>query len=190
MSDEDTKTTKSGKKEEATRHMREDPRSPVLLPGIRRLQFFANLADRPLTLNLNRAVMFGIAASLAVDVVKPVINGVPQTLYCYECRACYGTQDKCPVGIAFQAELTVASRVADYERFIKAGGLKCIRCGNCASYCVVNLNLPRIYSRMQMMTIDAMKRGAIPRRVIEKAFREGAINRLFINEVAQWLETA
>ena len=122
-----------------------------------------------------------------MDVVKPVANGVPQTIYCYECRACYGTQDKCPVGIAFQAELTVSSRVADYERFLAAKGLKCIRCGNCVSYCVVNLNLPRIFGRMQELTVRAMKEGKIPRDVVQKAFDEGSVNRLYIDEVARWL---
>lgn len=178
------------KNQPQTRHKRENAEQPTVLPGIRRFQFFSDLSDRPLTKNLNRAAMLSIAVAVGVDVAKPVVNGVPQTIYCYECRACYGTQDRCPMGIGLQAELTVASRVADYQRFIEADGLKCIRCGNCASFCVVNLNLPRIYSRMQAMTITAMKAGKIPRRVIETAYAKGGINRLFINDVAEWLGKA
>ena len=179
-----------GKKAPETAHRRDNPDQPAGLPGIRCYQFFSDLSDRPLTKNLNRLAMLGIAAAIGVDVVKPIVNGVPQTIYCYECRACYATQDNCPVGIQFQAELTVSSRVADYERFLDAGGLKCIRCGNCASFCVVNLNLPRIFSRMQAMTIVAMKAGKIPRSAVERAYREGRVNRLFINDVAHWLGEA
>ena len=47
-----------------------------------------------------------------------------------------------------------------------------------------------IYSKMQMKTIEAMKSGRIPRPVIERAFHEGGVNRLFINEVAAWLQSA
>ena len=173
-----------------TEHKRDNLDAPTALPGIRRLQFFSDLSDRPLTRNLNRAAMLGIAASLGAVVLKPVANGVPQTIYCYECRACYGTQDRCPVGIGFQAELTVSSRVADYERFLRAGGLKCVRCGNCVSYCVVNLNLPRIFSRMQALTMVAMKSGKIPRRVIQHAFDEGLVGRAYIDDVAAWLGRA
>lgn len=184
MAEEEKKKTPS----KETPHKRDLPDQPSSLPGIRRFQFFSDVSHRTLTRNLNRAAMLGIAAAFAADVIKPILSGVPQTIYCYECRACYATQDKCPVGISLQAELSVSSRVADYERFIKAKGLKCIRCGNCTSFCVINLNLPRIFSRMQVKTIEAMKAGKIPRPIIEKAYQEGQINRLFINDVAAWLK--
>lgn len=160
---------------------------PVALPGIRRLQFFSDLSDRPWTKNLNRAAMFGIATAFLVDFFKPIARGNPQTIYCYECRACYATQDKCPAGITFQAELTVASRVSDYERFIKNGGLACVRCGNCVSFCVINLNLPMIYGKMQELTIEAMEQGKIPRRVLVNAYENGRINRAWIDRVAKYL---
>ena len=176
--------------EPEVRHRRDNLAQPMALPGIRRTQFFSDLSDRPLTRNLNRLAMLGIATTMGFLVAKPLLNDVPETLYCYECRACYGTQDRCPVGISKQAELTVASRVADYKRFLDAGGLKCLRCGNCVSFCVVNLNLPRIYSRMQALTMIAMKQGRIPRPVVEAAYREGLVNRLYIDDVARWLGEA
>jgi hypothetical protein len=168
-------------------HRRDDPGQPISLPGIRRFQFFSNLKDRALTKNLNRAAMLGIGVTFGLDILKPIWQGNPQTVYCYECRACYATQDKCAVGISFQAELVVAARVADYGRFLKAGGLKCVRCGNCTSFCVQNLDLPVIFSRMQQMTIEAMKKNRIKRSDLENAYRQGLVNRQFIDDVAEYL---
>ena len=175
------------KKEEKKEHRRDDPGQPIALPGIRRFQFFSNLKNRANTENLNRAAMLGIGATFVLDIFKPIMHRVPQTVYCYECRACYATQDKCAVGIAYQAELVVAARVADYGRFLKAGGLKCIRCGNCTSFCVQNLDLPVIFSKMQQMTLEAMRKGRIRFKDMEDAYRNGLINRQFIDEVAIWL---
>jgi hypothetical protein len=169
------------------KHRRDDPDQPATLPGIRRFQFFSNLKDRALTKNLNRAAMLGIGTTFFAAILKPLIHDNPQTIYCYECRACYATGDKCAVGIAFQAELVVAARVADYGRFLKAGGLKCVRCGNCSSFCVQHLELPKIFSRMQQMTIAAMEKGRIRRSALESAYREGLINRQFIDRVARYL---
>lgn len=163
---------------------------PMVLPGIRRFQFFANVNDRALTINLNRAAMLGIATILAIDVGKAVVNGIPQSIYCYECRACYGTQDKCPVGIAFQAELVVSARVTDYNRFLRNGGLRCIRCGNCQGFCVQYLNLPRIFGTMQILTMKALREDKIPRRMVQDAYEKGLINKAFIDEIAQWLKNS
>jgi len=160
---------------------------PIGMPGIRRFQFFTNVDDRALTKNLNRLAMLGIATVLAVDVGKAVVNKIPQSIYCYECRACYGTQDKCPVGIAYQAELVVSARVTDYGRFLRNGGLKCIRCGSCQSFCVQYLNLPRIFGTMQILTMKALRKGKIPKRMVQDAFDRGLINRDFIDEVAAYL---
>jgi Na+-translocating ferredoxin:NAD+ oxidoreductase RnfC subunit len=160
---------------------------PIAMPGIRRFQFFTDVNDRATTKNLNRAAMFGIASVLAVDVGKAIVNKNPQTIYCYECRACYGTQDKCPVGIAFQAELVVSARVSDYDRFLRNGGLRCIRCGSCQSFCVQYLNLPQIFGTMQLQTMKAMRTGKIPKRMIQNAFENGLINKDFIDEVAGFL---
>jgi len=174
-------------KNKINQHRRDDPGQPISLPGIRRFQFFSNLKDRALTKNLNRAAMLGIGVTFVIDILKPIIHDNPQTVYCYECRACYATQDKCAVGIAYQAELVVAARVADYGRFLKAGGLKCVRCGACTSFCVQNLDLPIIFSKMQQMTISAMEKGRVRNKDIEKAYRNGLINREFIDKVAFWL---
>jgi NAD-dependent dihydropyrimidine dehydrogenase PreA subunit len=174
-------------KKQTKTHRRDDPEQPSTLPGIRRFQFFSNLKDRANTKNLNRAAMLGIGTTFVLTIFKPILHGNPQTVYCYECRACYATQDKCAVGIAYQAELVVAARVADYGRFLKSGGLKCVRCGNCTSFCVQHLDLPIIFSRMQQMTIAAMHKGRILRKDLENAYREGLINRQFIDEVAAHL---
>jgi ferredoxin len=165
---------------------REDDSQPIALPGIRRFQFFSNLRDRALTKNLNRLAMLGIGAGLALDVAKPIANNLPQTIYCYECRACYATQDRCPAGIAYQAELNVSSRVGDHTRFITAGGMKCIRCGSCVSFCVINLDLPRIFSVGQERVMEALEAGRIPRDRIERFLREGLFGREFIDRVAAW----
>jgi ferredoxin len=165
---------------------RQDGEQPIALPGIRRFQFFSNLRDRALTRNLNRLAMLGIGTSLALDVAKPLVGGAPQTIYCYECRACYATQDKCPAGIAYQAELNVATRVGDPWRFLRAGGMKCIRCGGCVSFCVINLDLPRIFSVGQEMTMAAIEKGRIAPARVEQALRDGLFGREFIDRLAAW----
>ncbi len=179
MEKEENKKTQIG--------VRGEDDQPLVMPGIRRFQFFTNVDDRALTINLNRVAMFGIAAALTVDVGKAVVNGIPQSIYCYECRACYGTQDKCPVGITFQAELVVAARVTDYDRFLRNGGLRCIRCGSCQSFCVQYLNLARIFGTMQILTMKALRKGKLPKRMVQKAFDDGLINKDFIDEVAEFL---
>ncbi len=167
---------------------REDGSQPIGLPGIRRFQFFSNLRDRALTKNLNRLAMLGIGASLALDVAKPIAHDLPQTIYCYECRACYATQDRCPAGIAYQAELNVASRVGDHTRFIKAGGMKCLRCGSCVSFCVINLDLPRIFAVGQERVMEALEAGRIPADRLRGFLREGLFGREYIDRVVAWLE--
>ena len=92
-----------------------------------------------------------------------------------------------PVGIAYQAELVVSARVTDYDRFLRNGGLKCIRCGSCQSFCVQYLNLPRIFGTMQILTMKALRKGKIPKRMIQDAFDNGLINKDFIDEVAEYL---
>ncbi len=177
------------KKEQKTKQkgVRWHEDQPIAMPGIRRFHFFTDVNDRALTKSLNRVAMFGIATVLAVDVGKAVVNKNPQTIYCYECRACYGTQDKCPVGISFQAELVVAARVSDYDRFLRNGGLRCIRCGSCQSFCVQYLHLPQIFGTMQLQTMKALRKGKIPKRMVQNAFDKGLINRDFIDEVAEFL---
>ena len=117
----------SEEKTSEIKRKRQDLDQPMVLPGIHRYQFFTNLKDRGWTLNLDRIALFGVVAALLATVIKPLLRGNPATIYCYECRPCYATQDRCPVGIMFQAELAVAGRVTDYDRFIRNGGLKCIR---------------------------------------------------------------
>ncbi len=179
MSDED-KTKRIGQK-------RQDADQPMILPGIHRYQFFTNLKDRGWTRNLDRIALFGIVTALLSDVVKPLLRGNPATIYCYECRACYATQDRCPVGIMFQAELAVAGRVLDYDRFIRNGGLKCIRCGNCQSFCVQYLPLPQMFGTMQEETRAAIARGIVPRMTLHKAMAAGLVGKEFIDDVVKAL---
>ncbi|HMK36046.1 MAG TPA: hypothetical protein VK463_13320 [Desulfomonilaceae bacterium] len=170
-----------------TRHHRQDEGQPLVLPGIHRYQFFTNLKDRGWTRNLDRVALFGIVTALVADVVKPLANRNPATIYCYECRACYATQDRCPVGIAYQAELVVAGRVADYDRFLRNGGLKCIRCGNCQSYCVQYLPLPQMFAAMQDLTRAAIRKGIVPRYSLHRAMDEGLVGKEFIDDVVKAL---
>ncbi len=174
-------------KEREIKHQRKDTEQPLVLPGIHRYQFFTNLKDRGWTKNLDRAAVFGIVAALAATVIKPLTKGNPATIYCYECRACYATQDRCPVGITFQAELVVAGRVGDYDRFIRSGGLKCIRCGNCQSYCVQYLPLPVMFAAMQEDTRRAIKKGIVPRCSLESAMTYGLVGKEFIDDVVRAL---
>lgn len=164
---------------------RKDNTQPISLPGIHRYQFFTNLRDRMTTRNLNRLAMMGIAASAAAVIVKPLLGGNPETIYCYECRACYATQERCPAAITYQAELTVSARVSDYERFITAGGLKCLRCGACRNFCVQYLDTPNIFGTMQLATRKALARGIIPRVVLQLALARGLVGGEFIDEVSK-----
>jgi ferredoxin len=166
---------------------RKDLDQPNLLPGIHRYQFFTNLKDRGWTLNLDRISLFGIVAALLAVVIKPIFKGNPATIYCYECRACYATQDNCPVGITFQAELAVAGRVLDFDRFIRNGGLKCIRCGNCQSFCVQYLPLPVMIGTMQEQTRHAINRGRVPGYSLNRAMSRGLIGKEFIDDVVKAL---
>ncbi|MBM3299497.1 MAG: hypothetical protein FJY85_06055 [Deltaproteobacteria bacterium] len=177
----------TGENPQPIRHKRDDPTQPMVLPGIHRYQFFTNLRDRGWTQNLDRVALFGIVGALLATVVKPLLRGNAATIYCYECRACYATQDRCPVGITFQAELVVAGRVTDYDRFIGNGGLKCIRCGNCQSYCVQFLPLPQMIGTMQEDTRVAMKNGIVPRRSLELALAQGLAGKEFIDDVVKAL---
>jgi hypothetical protein len=183
MSDE-----KQEKKDNRTGRTRQTEDQPVVLPGIRRFQSFTNMEDRMLTKNINRAAMFGIAAGMGAAILKPLFNDMPQTTYCYECRACYATQEKCPGRITKQAELTVASRVLDYERFISNGGMNCIRCGNCQTKCAAHLDLAKIYGTMQLITIAEIKKGNVPLDVLAKALAKGKIGRDFLLPVMKYMQ--
>jgi len=176
-----------GKSKREIERKREDTEQPLVLPGIHRYQFFTNLKDRGWTMNLDRAALFGVVAALLATMIKPLLKANPATIYCYECRACYATQDRCPVGIMFQAELVVAGRVTDYDRFIRNGGLKCVRCGNCRSYCVQYLPLPRMFGAMQEDTRKAIKSGIVPRYSLERAMGEGLVGKEFIDDVVRAL---
>ncbi|KXS43439.1 MULTISPECIES: hypothetical protein [unclassified Candidatus Frackibacter] len=173
---------------EKPKRNRQDDEQPLVLPGIHRYQFFTNLKDRMLTKNLNRLAMAGIATATGGLVAKPIMNGVGETIYCLEDRACYATLEHCAVGIKYQAELTVATRVADYERFIRNGGLKCIGCGNCVPFCTLRLDLPHVYKRMQEMTMEALKENKVPKQVIAYALKEGLIGAEYIETVSNWYQ--
>lgn len=169
------------------RFQRGDDEQPITLPGIHRFQSFTNLKHRTASENLNRLSMLAIAGSLGILSAKPLLHGNLQTLYCYECRACYATQDNCPASIQYQAELTISSRVSDYSKFISTGGLNCIRCGTCQGFCVQHLDTATIFGIMQKDTMKAISRGKVPDALLVQALRRGMINREFIDEVSRYL---
>ena len=163
-----------------------DADKPPALAGIHRYASFTNLRDRMTTPALNRAVMVGIGAAVALDVVRPIAKGMFDAAYCYECRACYATQENCPASIAFQAELTLSCRTMDYRRFIRNRGLLCIRCGNCTGFCVQRLDLARLYGKMGVETTKALAAGKLPFDVVENALREGLIGREYVDAFYDW----
>ena len=161
-----------------------DVDKPAALPGIHRYAPFTNLTDRMTTPALNRAVMVGIGAAVALDVLRPIALGMWDAAYCYECRACYATQENCPASITFQAELM------DYRRFIKNRGLLCIRCGNCNGFCVQHLNLAGIFGKMGVATTRAIREGKVPLDVVEGAIYQGMIGREYIDEIYEWYRSS
>jgi hypothetical protein len=163
-----------------------DVGKPPALPGIHRYSSFTDLRDRMTTPALNRAIMVGIGAAVALDVLRPIALGMFDAAYCYECRACYATLENCPASITFQAELTVACRTMDYRRFINNRGLLCIRCGNCNGFCVQHLNLAGIFGKMEVAIVRALRDGKIPFDVVEKAIYAGLVGREFIDEFYDW----
>jgi len=169
------------------RFQRRDHDQPATLPGIHRYQSFSNLKHRTPSENLNRLSMLAIASSLGLVIAKPLFHGNPQTVYCYECRACYATQDNCPASIQYQAELTISARTADYAKFIRNGGLNCIRCGTCQGFCVQHLDTATIFGTMQHETMKAISQGKVPKDLLVNALRSGMINREFIDDVAKHL---
>jgi hypothetical protein len=169
------------------RFQRADHDQPATLPGIRRYQSFSNLKHRTPSENLNRLSMLAVASALGLVVTKPVIHGNLQTIYCYECRACYATQDNCPASIQYQAELTISARVGDYSKFIRTGGLNCIRCGACQGFCVQHLDTATIFGIMQKDTMNAIAQGKVSDDLLVEALRRGMVNRDFIDSVAGYL---
>jgi formate hydrogenlyase subunit 6/NADH:ubiquinone oxidoreductase subunit I len=169
------------------RFQRGDHDQPTTLPGIHRYQSFSNLKHRTPSENLNRLSMLAIASSLGLVIAKPLFHGNLQTIYCYECRACYATQDNCPASIQYQAELTISARAADYAKFIRTGGLNCIRCGACQGFCVQHLDTATIFGIMQNETMKAISLGKVPDSLLVEALRHGMINREFIDDVARHL---
>ncbi len=188
MSDQDDRLKGNSKDTDSyKRYQRGDQDQPTTLPGIHRYQSFSNLKHRTPSENLNRLSMLAIAGSLGLVVAKPLFHGNLQTIYCYECRACYATQDNCPASIQYQAELTISSRVADYSKFISNGGLNCIRCGTCQGFCVQHLDTATIFGIMQEATMTAISKGIVPASLLVEALRRGMINRDFIDDVARYL---
>ncbi len=183
-------SSKSDEPEAYGRFQRGDNDQPTTLPGIRRYQFFTNLKHRTPSEDLNRLSMLAIATSLGLVVAKPLFHGNYQTIYCYECRACYATQDNCPASIQYQAELTISARASDYAKFIRNGGLNCIRCGTCQGFCVQHLDTATIFGLMQQETMKAVSMGRVPADVLVQALRDGMINRDFIDDVAEYLRGA
>jgi hypothetical protein len=187
MSEQDHSSKPNHQNDHHSRFQRGDHEQPVILPGIHRYQSFSNLKHRTPSENLNRLSMLAIAGSLGLVVAKPIFHGNLQTVYCYECRACYATQDNCPASIQYQAELTISARVADFAKFIRTGGLNCIRCGACQGFCVQHLDTATIFGTMQQQTMDAISLGRVPLELLTDAMRRGMISREFIDPVAKYL---
>jgi hypothetical protein len=188
MSEQDDKPkTANLKADPYKRFQRGDHDQPTTLPGIHRYQSFTNLKHRTPSENLNRLSMLAIAGSLGLVVAKPLFHGNLQTIYCYECRACYATQDNCPASIQYQAELTISARVGDYSKFIRNGGLNCIRCGTCQGFCAQYLDTATIFGMMQQDTMKAIYQDKVPESLLVEALRSGMVNREFIDSVARYL---
>lgn len=165
---------------------RADADASKMLPAIHRYQPFTDLGDRMTTKALNRVVMVGIGAAVALDILKPIWSGMYESAYCYECRACYATQEMCPASITYQAELTIACRTSDYRRFINNKGLLCYRCGNCNGFCVQFLDLAHMFGKMGNETVRAMEHDKIPFDVVENALFEGWVGKPYIDRVYAW----
>ncbi len=73
------------------------------------------------------------------------------------------------------------------DRFLRNGGLKCIRCGNCQSYCVQYLPLPQMFATMQDDTRAAIRKGIVPRYALQRAMDEGLVGKEFIDDVVKAL---
>lgn len=187
MSEQDHSSKPNHQNDHHSRFQRGDHEQPVILPGIHRYQSFSNLKHRTPSENLNRLSMLAVASALGLVVTKPVIHGNLQTIYCYECRACYATQDNCPASIQYQAELTISARVGDYSKFIRTGGLNCIRCGACQGFCVQHLDTATIFGIMQKDTMNAIAQGKVSDDLLVEALRRGMVNRDFIDSVAGYL---
>lgn len=141
-----------------------------VLPGIRRYQFISKSQHRMLTKHLNRIAMVIIALTLTFVIFKAVLIGTGYSIYCLEDRACMRVLsqpegENCPEYI-FPVELLVSSRTADYERFIRQGGLRCTHCGNCTKWCILDINIPEVAARMQELTLEALAEGKIDSELI------------------------
>ncbi|MEW6360306.1 MAG: hypothetical protein AB1696_28490 [Planctomycetota bacterium] len=165
-------------------------KEPVeVYPGIRRYQFFSRSKHRMLTPHLNRIAMLIIAVSLLGVIVKALIMGSGYSLFCLEDRACIRvkkTEDpakRCPEMLE-PVELVIASRVNDYIRFIKSGGLRCQGCGRCREFCILNLDIPKIVDGMQQRTLTAMERGKVPLDVLRNALYDPELGRIQTREEA------
>jgi ferredoxin len=152
------------------------PREEIeVLPGVRRYQFISKSQHRMLTKHLNRIAMVIIALALTFVIFKAVFIGTGYSVYCLEDRSCMRVLsqpegENCPEFI-YPVEMVVASRTADYERFIRQGGLRCIQCGNCTKWCILEINIPEIAARMQELTLEALAEGKVsPELVLEQGF--------------------
>jgi ferredoxin len=164
------------KKQEEEKIVYGPPRDEIeVLPGVRRYQFISKSQHRMLTKNLNRIAMVIIALTLAFVIFKAIFSGTGYSVYCLEDRSCMRVLsqpegENCPEYI-FPVEMVVASRTADYQRFIRQGGLRCTQCGNCTKFCILDINIPEIAARMQELTLEALAEGKIdPELILTEGF--------------------
>lgn len=178
------KNSDRDKMEEQNRVTEEEP---DLVPGGKIYQYFTKQKHRMLTNNLNRAAMFIIVASIVLLIAKPLVIGTGQSLYCMECRSCLAVGDDCPVNIE-PADMVIAAQTSDYRTFIEAGGLTCIRCGECVEHCIADIDIPSVAGTMQERTMEAIHKGNIPTDLLVEAIEEDNIGPDYIDEVKEYLD--
>lgn len=152
---------------------------PAPLHGARRYGFIARSRQRSATAHLNRLALAVIALTLAFVVFKALFSGVGSTIYSYEDRSALTVLSRpegksCPEFLDAD-ELILAVRTADYERFVRQGGLRCTRCGNCVGEATLGIDVPAVVTRGQEMTLRALERGKISASLI---FDEGFVDPL------------
>ena len=133
-----------------------------------------------------RAAVLAASGLVAANVLRPILQDIPEAASCYDCNACNRTRDHCPVGIERQSELAAAARSFAYGKFVRNAGLKCIRCGACAGFCPIELDTAKMFGAMQMAVLNTMRAGRLPRELLVDALRRGQVNSALIDEVSKY----
>ena len=100
-------------------------------------------------------------AVIAAAGTAALARGQGAALFCCHDRTCTRTQEHCPAGITRQDELAAAAQADDHARFIRHGGLACLRCGNCEPHCGERLPLARHFAAQQARSAAMLGRPAV-----------------------------